>query len=309
MKTLKSALCVPAGLAIGLAILSQPLQAASIIVNDSFADGDRASTGALDADWWSSSQTSGSNVQADIGGLTLVTGSSGRGMHATFAAQTLDIGDSITVTYSFTTPQTIGTNRNTGFRIALMDLNNPGLAADQSSSSSSVNPLYVGQPGYFTGFDVDSTGGGSQDVDFRKHDVTDPGGRFLGTTSEWDSLGSSSDAGYSFSGNTDYVGVFSITRTGADSLDLFSSLSQGGTLLDSHTESDNSDIANNFGMLGFWVNSNTFGSSNSAGDPDNGLTFTNVLIESTVSPIPVPAAAWLFGSALIGLSVVRRKRA
>jgi len=307
MKILQTALGVPAAAVLCLAMTSGSLHAATIIVNDSFADGDRASTGPLQADWWSSSQTSGSNVSASAGALTLVTGTSGRGMHATFAPQTLAIGDTITATYSFTTPDTIGTNRSTGFRVALMDFNNPLLADDQSSSSSSANPLYVGQPGYFTGFDVDSTGGGSQDIDFRKHDVDATSGRGLGTTSEWDSLGSSSDAGYAFSGNTDYVGVFSITRTGEDSLDLFSSLSQGSTLLDSHTESDSGDIANNFGVLAFWANSNTFGSSNSAGDTDNGLIFTNLLIESTVTAVPVPGAVWLFGTALLGMSVLKRK--
>ena len=308
MKILKSALCAPAVAALGLAVMSGSLQAA-VIIDDSFADGDRASTGALDADWWSSSQTSGSNVQADPGSLTLVTGTSGRGMHATFAPQTLAIGDTLSVTYAFTTPTTVGTNKGTAFKIALMDFDDAGLAADQSSSSSSVNPLYVGQAGYMTAFDIDPVGGGSQDTDFRKHDILDPQGRFLGTTSEWDSMSSSSDAGYAFAANTDYVGVFSITRTGADSLDLFSSLGlDGGALLDSHTTSDSSAIANNFGMLGFWVNSDTFGSSNSAGDLDNGLIFTNVTIDSTVSAVPVPGAVWLFGSALVGLSVLRRKR-
>ena len=305
MKLLNSAKLLPTAAALSLGMLSGSLHAV-VIVDDSFADGDRASTGALDADWWSSSQSSGSNVQDDLGSLTLVTGTSGRGMHATFAPQDLAIGDSITVTYSFTTPTTVGTSRGTAFKIALMDFNDAGLADDLSSSSSTPNPLYIGQPGYFTSFDINT--GASADIDFRKHDVSATSGRFLGTTSEWNSISSSSDAGYAFTGDTDYVGIFSITRTGADSVDLFSSLSLAtGTLLDSHSDSDSSAIANNFGMLGFWANSNTFGSSNSAGDPDNGLIFTNVLIESTVAPVPVPAAAWLFGSALMGLSIVRRK--
>ena len=138
--------------------------------------------------------------------------------------------------------------------------------------------------------------------------MTSATGRFLGTTSEWNGIGSSSDAGYSFLADTDYVGVFSITRTGADSVDLFSSLSlAAGGLLDSNTDSDSSAIANNFGMLGFWANSNTFGSSNSAGDADNGLVFTNVTIESTVNPVPVPGAVWLFGSALAGLVTMRKR--
>ena len=277
------------------------------IIDDSFADGDRSRTGVLDADWWSSSQTSGGNVEVTPAGLTLITGTSGRGMHATFEPQTLEVGDKITVTYSFTTPTTIGTNRSTGFKIGLMDFDDPALAADLLSSSSSVNPLYVGQPGYFTAFDVDSIGGGNQDTDLRKHDVTSGLGRFLGTTGEWTSMSNSADSGYAFEANTDYVGVFSVERTGLDSHTVSSSLSLAtGVLLDSHTENDVSDIANNFGMLGFWANSNTFGSSNSAGNPDNGLIFTNVLIESTVAQalsVDIPLMAF-WASLLLALSFV-----
>ena len=292
--------------------------ATTIVIDDSFADGDRTSTGNLDADWWSSNDTSGSNVEIASGALGLVTGTSGRGMHATFSPQTLEVGDSITVTYSFTTPATIGATSGTTFKIALMDFNDPGLAADQASSSSSVNPLYVGQPGYLTAFDIHSAGGGNKDTDFRKHDTTSALGRFLGTMGEWSSISSSADAGYAFTANTNYVGIYSITRTGTDRVELFSSVSlAGGALLDSHTASDTSAIANNFGMLGFWVNSNTFGSSNVAGHPDNGLTFTNVLIESTavtaeeptVAFIPMlPILAFLFlGLSLIGMQLKTRK--
>lgn len=289
---------------------------ANEIVNDSFLDGDRTKTGLYDADWWSSSQTSGTNVEADVNELTLVTGTSGRGMHATFDPQTLEIGDSITVTYSFTTPATVGTAKGTAFKIALMDFNDPGLAADLSSSSSTPNPLYVGQPGYFTAFDVNT--GATADTDFRKHDTAATTGRFLGTTGEWINLASSADAGYTIAPNTDYIGIFSITRTGADSVDLVSSLGlAGGALLDSHATTDNSAIANNFGMLGFWVNSNTFGSSNSPGASDNGITFTNVTIDSTVAPaatippiyqIPIPLwALSVLGIAMVGVQRRRRK--
>ena len=68
-------------------------------------------------------------------------------------------------------------------------------------------------------------------------------------------------------------------RAGADSVEVFSSMSQGGGLMDSHTRSYGSGIANHFGMLGFWANSDTFGSSNTAGNPDNGITFSNIKVE------------------------------
>jgi hypothetical protein len=271
------------------------------VVDDSWSDGDRGMTGLLDANWWTSSSSSG--IEVSVGSLGLVTGTSGRGIHGTFAPQTLGIGDTITVTYKFTTPATVGSG-STAFRVALMDFNNAGLAADLSASSSTAQPLYIGLPGYMSDFDVNTDA--TADVSIRKHNLTATGGRLLGTTGEWDSLGSSGDAGYSFLPSTNYVGVFSVTRTGADSADIFSSLSlDGGSLLDSHTESDASGIANNFGMFALHANSNIFGSSGTAGEADNGIDLSNVLVTSSV---PEPATtALLFGLSIIGFAIWRRR--
>ena len=293
---------------LSLATLLMPAMAFSqVIVNDSWADGDRANTGPLQADWWSSSSTSANSVEVGVGYLGLVTGTSGRGLHGTFAPQILGVDDSLVVTFTFTTPTSVGNNYGSGFRVALMDFNNAGLAADLSSSSSSVNPLYVGQPGYMADYDVNT--GPSADVSLRKHDVTSGLGRFLGTTGEWTDQSTSPDNGYTFAAATEYVGVFSVTRTGADSVDIYSSLSQGGILMDSHTKTDASAIANNFGMFGVWVNSGIFGSSNVAGNPDNGIDFSNIKVELIAVPEPSSAALLLTGLLVLGRSVRRRARA
>jgi hypothetical protein len=115
-------------------------------------------------------------------------------------------------------------------------------------------------------------------------------------------MGTGPDDGYTFLANTVYSGVFSVTRTGADSMDIFSSLSQGATLMTSHTESDASGIANNFGMFGVWVNSNVFGSNNTPGDPDNGIEFSNIQIQF----IPEPSSFALVLGGLLSLGVWRR---
>ena len=285
-------------LPIYLAVLLTPsLLSAQIIINDSWTDGDRASTGVLDADWWSSNSTGGNSVEVAVGELGMVTGTSGRGIHGTFAPQTLGVGDRLIVTATFTTPSTVGSDRGGAFKMALADFNDAGLAADLSSSSSSVNPLYTSLPGYMVDFDINT---GSEDISIRKHTDPNTSGRFLGTTGEWDSLGSSSDDGYSITGETEYFSVMAFDRIGLDSLEITGSISQGGVLLDTHTETDTSGIANNFGMLGFWANSNTFGSTNSA-DPDNGITFTNITIER----IPEPSSAGLL---LLGSLLVFRRR-
>lgn len=253
----------------------------NVIVDDSFADGNRTKTGALDANWWSSSATSGNSVEITTGSLGLISGTSGRGLHATFAPQTLAVGEKLEATFTFLTPATVGNNLGAAFKIALMDFNNAGLAADLLSSSTTPNPLYTNLPGYLVDFDINT--GVTADTSFRKHDVN-TSGRFLGTTAEWTQMGTSPDDGYSFLPNTQYSGVFSLKRTGADSLELFASLRQGATLLTSYTDTDASGIANHFGMFGVWANSGAFGSSSTAGNADNGIEFSNVKIV-VISPV------------------------
>ncbi len=259
----------------------------NVIVNDSFADGSRTNTGPLQADWWSSSATNGNSVEAYTNQLGLISGTSGRGLHGTFAPQTLAIGDTIRATFTFTTPATVGAgSASTAFKIAMMDFNDAGLAADLSSASATVNPLYTNLPGYMIDLDVNDAV--ASDISIRKH-LVNTSGRFLGTTAEWFSFGSSADAGYVFAPNTEYVGVISITRTEADGVDIFGSMSQGGTLMDSYTDSDSSGIANHFGMIGFWANTSAFGSSTTAGElVDNGITFSNIKIEVVTYSTPTP---------------------
>ncbi|MEM9352326.1 MAG: hypothetical protein AAGA92_04880 [Planctomycetota bacterium] len=300
-------------LAVGLFALGPAVSQAALIVDDDFSDVDRTKTGALDADWWSSSSTSGNSVEIDGTGLGLRSGTSGRGIHATFAPQNLAVGEKIEVTYAFTTPATVGNNRSTALKVALMDGTNAALADDLSSSSSTANPVYVALPGFMADFDVNT--GSAADVSIREHNTVPPvpldgvNGRFLGTTGEWTNLGSSPDAGYSFTANTDYVGVFSVLRTSVDEMVVFSSMSEaGGALLDEEARidsaSDTNGQGNNFGMFGVWVNSNTFGSTNSAGDPDNGITLTNVVVRTFV-PEPTTAVLLLVGLAVAPLRLRR----
>ena len=255
--------------------------APKVVVDDDFADGDRANTGALQADWWSSNSTSGNSVEIDGTGLGLVSGTSGRGIHGTFTPETLAIGETLTTTLTFTTPTAVGANKAGALKIALMNYNDAGLAADLKSSSSSSNPLYENLPGYQVELDVNKTDT-TDDIGIKKHDVPNTVGRFLGsssTDSEWTALGDGPNADYGFSANTEYEVVVSLTRTGADSMNIGATLSNAnGTVLANHAEEDASGIANHFGMLGIWANGNAFGSVTSS-DPDNGITISNAKVE------------------------------
>jgi hypothetical protein len=268
---------------IALATLLTTSLPAEVIVDDSWADGGR-NDGAdpQDTNWWLSNSTDA--IEVSTGSLGLVTGSSGRGIRATFAPQTLGIGDTITATYTFTTPATIGSNGG-AFRIGLYDkLGRAELEDDLSASSGSPNALYDGLPGYMADYDIDT---GSEDINIREHNLAATTGRLLGTTSGYDSIGNGGEP-YTILANTTYVGTISVTRTGADSVDITSSLSQGGTLLSTHTERDVSGIANNFGMLAFQANASTFGASNTPAETDNGIDFTNVKIEVKLAPVAEP---------------------
>ena len=111
---------------------------AGVVVDDSFADGGRDNgADAMDANWWSTT-TSGA-IEVSEGSLGLVSGGSGRGIRGTFDPQTLADGQSLRASFTFTTPKTIGTNRDSAFRIGLYDkLGRADLEGDLSASSKAA---------------------------------------------------------------------------------------------------------------------------------------------------------------------------
>ncbi len=286
---------------------------AQIIFNDSFADGDRAQTGSLDTSWWTSSSSAGDEIA--VGSLGLVTGGSGRGIHTVFATQSLGVGDSLTATYTFTTPATIGSG-SSSVRVGLFDtLGRTGLDDDISASSGS--PAYTlyggldpatmvntpGLPGYLLDHDVNT--GVAADLNFRDHNTGSATGRLMATTGSgsFSSFSSGPDAGYTFLPDTSYTGSFTIERLNATDLELTGTL-DGNTYSVTDTAADTFD----FGFLGFHVNSNQFGSSNSADTPDNGIDFTNINVEFTPSQaIPEPSSAALLLIGLAGYCSRRRR--
>ena len=272
-----------------------------VIVNDSWASGLRSSP-PNDAAWWYS--TSSSAIEVGTGYLGLVSGGSGRGIAGTFASQTLGIGDTLTATFTFTTPATVGNNKSSSFRAGFFDTTgHPGLAADISASSGSPNPVYNNVNGYMMDYDVNTSTAGA-DITVRERS-NPASGQLLATTSDYTSLGNGGIE-YFFAPNTSYTGVFSVTRTGADTLDLTGSLFQGSTQLSIYTTEDSSGITSSFGMLAFQVGSSTFGSSSTVNAADNGIDFTNIKVEYFAAPVPEPSTFALLGAG--GLLVLLRTR-
>lgn len=259
-----------------------------VIFDDSFADGDRAQTGAMDTNWWTSSSGAGDEIA--VGSLGLVTGGSGRGLHTVFPTQTLAAdGDSLTATYTFTTPATVGSGSAAAFRVGLFDtLGRADLDADVSASSGTPNPVYGdtgltpntgqdGLPGYMLDHDV-NVGDGTEDLNFRDHVTSAATGRLMATTGSgsFSSFTSGPDAGYQFLPNTTYTGSFTVERLSATEVQLTGTLGD-----DTYSFTDAAPDSFDFGMLAFHANSNQFGSSNTAGDPDNGIDFSNIRVETS----------------------------
>ena len=299
---------------LAVAFVATPVTRAVVIVNDSWADGGRDNgPDPLDSNWWTSAAAAG--IEVTVGSLGMVTGTSGRGIHTVFPTQTLaNIGDQLVATYTFVTPATVGTGGTAGFRVGLFDtLGRTGLDADITASSSNPSPLYgwgtgatppgpgtAGLPGYMLDMDV---GTGSEDLNFRKHDsgTVNPTGRLLGTTTGFTSISPSGpDGAYSFTPNTTYVGSFAIERISATEVRLTATLGSA-----THSVTDIFDSID-IGLLGFWANSNLFGSSSVPNTPDNGIDFTNVTIEYI--PVPEPASMMLLavGSLLLFRRPARR---
>jgi hypothetical protein len=263
---------------------------AATIVNDSWADGGRDNgPDPLDSNWWTSSTRAG--IEVSVGSLGMVTGTSGRGIHTVFPTQTLgSIGDSLVATYTFRTPATVGMGGTNGFRVGLFDtLDRALLDAEVSASSGTPNEVYgwgtavggpgtAGLPGYM--FDMD-VGTGTENLNFRAHDAgtENPTGRLVGTTTGFINLAPSGPAGaYTFAPDTEYTGTFQLTRASETEMQLTGTL---GTA--THTVTDAFDSAK-VGMLAFWANSNLFGSTNTPGEVDNGIDYSNVKIEFLPAP-------------------------
>jgi hypothetical protein len=301
--------------ALGASLAATALHAQEVtttIVNDSWTDGGR-DDGAdlLDANWWTSASSSG--IEVSTGSLGMVTGTSGRGIHAIFPTQQLaNVGDSLTATYTFTTPATVGGGSGTGaFRVGLFDtLGRAGLNADVSASSGTPNAVYgyhaagtTGLPGYMMDMDVLT---GAEDLSFRQHDTAinaaalTPTGRLMGTTVGFTQISPTSpDGTYAFAPNTQYSGSLTVTRLNATDYTITGTL---GAVTHSVTDAFDSD---SFGMLAFWANSNIFGSSAVPGEANNGIDFSNVKVEFTSVPEPGTGMLIALGA---GLAAMRRRR-
>jgi hypothetical protein len=268
----------PVGI-VSAAVIESPAETpatSGIVFDDSFADGVRdGGDDATDTNWWTTTNSAAIEFEPDL--LGLVSGGSGRGIRTTFDPQILEVGQIVQATFTFSTPDTIGEDRDSAFRIGLYDtLGRAELNGDLSASSNNPQPLYDGLPGYMIDFDIGLSDPDAANIDIRRHSE-DTQGRLLGTTKGYTHLAGGGNS-YSFEANQTYTGVISLAVL-ENGVEISGALSQDGTELSSFSQIDEGSDVNKVGMLAFHVNSKTFGSSKEAGTPDNGIDFSNVRLE------------------------------
>lgn len=250
---------------------------AGVIIDDSFTDGERE--GGADPQggtWWTTSAKQA--IEIAPGKLGLVTGTAGRGIRTTFTPQTLAVGQTIKASFTFTTPETVGVDRQDALRVGMHDrLERAELEADLSASSGGPNPLYNALPGYMVTFDVNREDAALNNVDVRKHIRTREVGRLMGTYKGYEKLAEGGDS-FIFEANKTYSGTMTIEKTDSG-LVIAAELSNEDGIMTTLSYVDEGSEVNNIGMLSFHVNSKTFGSSGSPDKPDNGIDFSNVRVE------------------------------
>ncbi|MDP0498493.1 MAG: PEP-CTERM sorting domain-containing protein [Verrucomicrobiota bacterium JB022] len=279
----------------------------STIFDDSFSDGLAAATGPSDTNWYKS--TSSQSYEEATGYLGLVSGSSGRGIHTVFGSQSLNVGDSLRASFTFNTPDTVGTDRTGSFRFGFFNSNGMSAAQDYTSSTDAAwDPVR----GYMAAMDVNVLDGSDTGI-FKRQDPSGTGAnnRLLGTTSFYDTLGTGG-SDFSMVDNATYTGTFSITRLDATTLQFTAVLSiLGGGEITSFSVEDDAATTMAFDMFGLHVNSATFGTSNAAGEADNGLDFTNVMVTYVPGAVVPEPSTYAALTALVALGFVacRRRRA
>lgn len=281
-----------------LALTSQAIT----IFNDDFS-GATIDSGhvASAADYYYTSTSGGIELDVVNTGLGMVSGSSGRGIHGTFAAQALSVGDTITLTCSFTTPATIGATSDS-FKFGLFDSKTTDMNQGFSASSSTPNPLLDPPLGYYTDLDVSSTVG-VQNLGFRESLAARTTGRMLGTSTGFTSISSGGTA-YAFAADSAYTVVFSVLVGASDVTLTTSLLDAGSSVLSTYSATGTAGVST-FDTMAFWANSNTFGSATSA-IADNGITFTDISVDVTTVP-EASMFGLLLGAFAIGF-VARRRR-
>ena len=278
--------------------LSSYAQTDTILVNDTWADGDRTSSGpdgsGIDSAWFSSS---GASLTVPAAGTMRATIGAGSLSETTyFASQTLaNTGDALKFTWVYT-PSTIAPNTSQAFNLAVVNG-----ATHLSADGSPASQAYAGYSMYMN-MSSPNLGNGNP-YNLKEWNLGATAGALLSSSGNWASLangGTSGNTGFA-SGST-YTLIMTLTRNASSGLDITSTMT-GGSLngTGSETISFTDTTPNTFTYDTFALRQT--GSSSGAAQVDSSLFKVDF-----ITAVPEPTTFALAGLGLLGLAGYRRMR-
>ena len=286
--------------------LSSHAQTDTVIVNDTWADGNRTSSGpdggGIDTPWFSSVATNLTVPAAGTMRAAVPVGSLSETTY--FASQTLaNTGDQLMFTWTFT-PTTITQNSSLGFNLAVVNG-----ATHLSADGSPANQVYAGYSMYMN-MSSPNLGNGNPFA-LREWAVAGGANNLLSTSAAWGANGvasatlanggTSGNAG--FTSGISYTLVMTLTRNASSGLDIVSTMTGGtingtGTVTSSVTDS----TPNTFTYDTFALRQS--GTASGAAQVDTSLFKVDFITTS----VPEPTTFALVGLGMLGLAGYRRMR-
>jgi hypothetical protein len=278
--------------------LISSISSAAVILNDTFADGDRTDTALPnESGFWASSPA---DVTTTVGSVALDMAGSSRRMHTYFTPAgspvSLGVGEKLIATIDFI-PEvafvSTGTSRN--FRMGLF-YNDAQYAADSVGDSGTGNG-WTDATGYLTTFGLSDTGTVATARNGKRTNLTG-GLSLLGTDGAYTYAAGGTGASF-LSLDTVYTIKMILDYQAANSMQVSFEFSQGETLIASCSLSDDGTLGGqpiytDFDFLMFRLSSSTATAEV--------VDFQSITIEHIV---PEPATLALLG--LGGLFAIRRK--
>lgn len=272
-------------LTLWMGLVLQPGFAATTVVSDSFADGDRTTQNLPDSAKWyqlgsatgTVSSTTGYTISPSTSGNAFITVSY-------FTPTTLTIGTSITLTFSVTDSITPGAaSARQGLRFGLFNSNGSSLTGDTTTLTNSAFTSYTGYAGFYSlQSALDPSGAAISLRDGVSASLTNS---LFGGTS-YTTLGSLSGSSGVSTGTT-YTVSLTLQYVSATEMDI-TMVANGNTVTRT-----TSSIISTFDSIGLF-------SSGSNGD----ITYDNI----TVTVVPEPSTAAFLTLSFFGAILFYRKR-
>jgi len=274
--------------ALVLALLPLAAAAQTVIINDTFSDGDRLNSNLPNsAAWYSSSTTASFLNLVDAGGGNLALQISGtatvRQAATFFTPVSIGIDEKLTVSFDFTPNSTVPAADNI-VRVALVN------GATPQTGDTAISGVMTG---YSVWINAETNG-----VRFRERSTTSGG--ITTTISPWTALGTASDTipepTFTWVQGETYAVSFSVQRVSETEVNLVYSIT-GNSVAYSASFLDDSGTAFEFNALALGLH-NTL---------DTGL-FDNVVLELAVIPEPAHLTVWAGALGLAWFAFMRRRR-